>query len=287
MDLRLRGPKGQATLKGVPADRSLDAFLDEVATSSGVPKPYLQILAGFPPKPLELPADRSVPVSVLGLKSGEALTLREVEPSGATGVIVRRVVESDNSCLFNATGIVIKGCRGLGSGLRKVAADCIAADPERYSEAFLAKTNGEYCTWIQKADSWGGAIELSVFSEHFKCEIAGFDICTMRRDLYGEGMGYKSRCMLIYDGIHYDALVLAEKADAPESSDITLFDVGPAADVADMKAAAFVAEQHKSRKFTDTGNFTLRCLVCQQGLRGEEEATAHATATGHANFAEY
>ena len=41
------------------------------------------------------------------------------------------------------------------------------------------------------------------------------------------------------------------------------------------------------RKFTDTGNFTLRCLVCQRGLVGQEGAMAHAKETGHSNFCEY
>ncbi|CAK0879074.1 unnamed protein product [Prorocentrum cordatum] len=52
-------------------------------------------------------------------------------------------------------------------------------------------------------------------------------------------------------------------------------------------AAAYVAEQHKQRKFTDTGTFTLRCLVCQQGVVGESEALEHAKATGHQNFGQY
>ena len=40
----------------------------------------------------------------------------------------------------------------------------------------------------------------------------------------------------IYDGIHYDALALAADKEAPEAADITVFPVGPVADLADMKA---------------------------------------------------
>merc|ERR1712224_232801 len=100
-------------------------------------------------------------------------------------------------------------------------------------------------------------------------------------------MGYKQRCMLVYDGIHYDALSLANSKDSPESEDRSLFPVGDVVDLVHAKTAVFVAEEHKQRKFTDTANFTLRCLVCQQGLRGEDEATQHAKATGHTNFSEY
>ena len=89
--------------------------------------------------------------------------------------------------------------------------------------------------------------------------------------------------MLIYDGIHYDALALAAEKGSPEAADFTVFEVGPEADLADMKARSdvmqeesglssrvparqarsFVAEQNKQRQFTDTGNFTLRSMAGQ------------------------
>ena len=46
-------------------------------------------------------------------------------------------------------------------------------------------------------------------------------------------------------------------------------------------------EAQAVRQFTDTGSFTLRCLVCQAGLVGQEDAVKHATETGHQNFSEY
>jgi ubiquitin thioesterase OTU1 len=33
--------------------------------------------------------------------------------------------------------------------------------------------------------------------------------------------------------------------------------------------------------------FTLRCIVCRQGVKGQAEAAAHAKETGHASFGEY
>lgn len=47
------------------------------------------------------------------------------------------------------------------------------------------------------------------------------------------------------------------------------------------------AQFHEARQFTDTANFTLRCLVCQLGVKGEKEAMEHAKATGHQSFGEY
>ena len=52
-------------------------------------------------------------------------------------------------------------------------------------------------------------------------------------------------------------------------------------------AAQLVARAHQARQFTDTASFTLRCGVCQIGLKGEKEAVEHAKSTGHTNFAEY
>lgn len=38
----------------------------------------------------------------------------------------------------------------------KVIAATVASDPEKYSEAFLGKTNEEYCAWILNPEKWGG-----------------------------------------------------------------------------------------------------------------------------------
>lgn len=44
---------------------------------------------------------------------------------------------------------------------------------------------------------------------HYAREIAAFDIQTQRVDVYGQGEGYTERAMLLYDGLHYDALAQA------------------------------------------------------------------------------
>jgi ubiquitin thioesterase OTU1 len=52
-------------------------------------------------------------------------------------------------------------------------------------------------------------------------------------------------------------------------------------------AVALAREAQAARQFTDTSQFALRCLVCQKGLVGQEDAVKHATETGHQNFSEY
>lgn len=38
----------------------------------------------------------------------------------------------------------------------KVIAATVASDPEKYSDAFLGKSNKEYCDWILNPEKWGG-----------------------------------------------------------------------------------------------------------------------------------
>ncbi|KAJ4798649.1 Ubiquitin thioesterase OTU1 [Rhynchospora pubera] len=205
------------------------------------------------------------------------------------GVVVRRVIPSDNSCLFNAVGYVMEHNKHKAPELRQVIAAAVASDPTKYNEAFLGKGNEEYCSWIMDPEKWGGAIELSILSEYYGREIATYDIQTTRCDLYGQEKKYNERVMLIYDGLHYDALAMTPVESAPEEFDQTIFPVdykrsiGPAEEL----ALNMAKDAHRKRSYTDTSNFTLRCGVCQIGVIGQKEAVEHAQATGHVNFQEY
>ena len=53
------------------------------------------------------------------------------------------------------------------------------------------------------------------------------------------------------------------------------------------QALELATEANRSKQYTDLSGFTLRCLVCNDGLRGQRQAQQHAMATGHTNFAEY
>ncbi|PNX54947.1 ubiquitin thioesterase OTU1-like protein, partial [Trifolium pratense] len=86
---------------------------------------------------------------------------------------------------------------------------------EKYSEAFLGKPNPEYCNWILDPEKWGGAIEHSILADYYGREIAAYDIQTTRCNLYGQEGNYSERVMLIYDGLHYDALAMSPVEVAP------------------------------------------------------------------------
>ncbi|KAL5715408.1 OTU protein [Ranunculus cassubicifolius] len=191
-------------------------------------------------------------------------------------IVVRRVIPSDNSCLFNAVGYVMEHDKHKATELRQVIAATVASDPVKYSEAFLGKTNEDYCAWILDSDKWGGAIELSILAEYYGREIAAYDIQTCRCDLYGQEKKYPERVMLIYDGLHYDALAMCPSEGAPEEFDQTIFIVYTDRTIGQVEGHALnlVKDAH-------------RCGVCQIGVIGQKEAVEHAQATGHVNFQEY
>jgi ubiquitin thioesterase OTU1 len=359
---------------------TLEALQAMLAESTGVAPAAQELLAGFPPRPLALPADRSAAtVASLGLAPGDALVVRRAAgaspaappatapssrgaspapaaaaaapahapagmsedeqlvraiaaslgedlppaappppvaappaaapsaaapparpgtsaPAGSASaepmpdgrVVLRRAVADDNSCLFSAVGYVARGSRAAAPALRALVAEAVLANPEEWSEAVLGRPPAEYARWIVDARRWGGAIELAILAARLGLELAAHDIQTGRCDVYGQGAGFPTRALLIYNGLHYDALAVAERRGAREADDARALPAGGAAAAAAGAAAARLATRLRAgRQFTDTATFSLRCGVCGQGLRGEKEALAHAEATGHTAFAEF
>lgn len=199
--------------------------------------------------------------------------------------LARRAVPADNSCLFTSVFYVVEGGvydPACAPEMRGLIAQIVSSDPTAYSEAVLGKTNEEYCDWIRRGDTWGGAIELSILSKFYQCEICVVDTQTVRVDRFGEDAGYQKRVLLIYDGIHYDPLQ-KEMGDS-EAPPHTIFSTSD--DVILAQALELADDARRKRQFTDVNRFALRCMVCQTGLVGQKEAREHARVTGHTNFGE-
>lgn len=128
----------------------------------------------------------------------------------------------------------------------------------------------------------GGAIEISILSKFYQCEICVVDTQTVRIDRFGEDAGYSKRVLLIYDGIHYDPL--QRNFPDPDTPPLTIFSCND--DIVLVQALELADEARRKRQFTDVNRFTLRCMVCQKGLTGQAEAREHAKETGHTNFGE-
>lgn len=135
-------------------------------------------------------------------------------PSGSSGdfngILLKKVVPADNSCLFTSIRFVLNGkVDNEGSEMmRHIIAQEVAADPQEYNDAVLGKSNSEYCAWIQRPESWGGAIEVSILSNYYGIEIDVVDIQNAIINRFGEDKNYGLRVFLLFDGIHYDPLYM-------------------------------------------------------------------------------
>lgn len=108
-----------------------------------------------------------------------------------------------------------------------VVAAAILASPDTYSAAILGSPPEKYTQTILNPMSWGGAIELGILAAHYETEIDSVDVETGRVDqfTYEGGGGGGMRCILLYSGIHYDAVTLAPMLDAPAEWHQTVFPI--------------------------------------------------------------
>ncbi|KAH8324022.1 hypothetical protein KR074_007410 [Drosophila pseudoananassae] len=208
----------------------------------------------------------------------------ESGPNGDfNGILLKKVVPADNSCLFTSIRFVLNGkVDNEGSEMmRHIIAQEVAADTQQYNDAVLGKSNAEYCSWIQKADSWGGAIEVSILSNYYGIEIDVVDIQNAIINRFGEDKNFGLRVFLLFDGIHYDPLYMET---AQSTAPATIF---PVEEMGVYHQAEQLANEAKSsRQFTNVDKFTLRCMQCDVMLVGQLQAKHHAEETGHDQFGE-
>lgn len=198
-------------------------------------------------------------------------------------VMIRRVIDSDNSCLFNSIGFLMYGLKTKAKFLRQVVHDEISSKPEEYQYHF-DKTIQEYLDWILLPTSWGGGTEIFILSKYFQVEICIINIETLNDVVYGENSGYTKRIYLLYSGIHYDAITRNLFDEMPEADDQRQFDID---DKYAYEGSLWVAsELRKAKQYTNLKECALICQVCFKGMASSKDALAHATATTHQNFLE-
>ncbi|CAO3597896.1 unnamed protein product [Absidia cylindrospora] len=288
MRLRVRHPQGVLTVEDLTPEQFVESLCKVVENLIGLSsEKWVQVSGGFPPKPI---TDRNISLQTAGIKNGDALNVTLVDPHHSIavreGFLVQRVMDDDNSCLFRSIGYVLeRDSSTMVHALRQVVAQAIQDDPETYLDVLLGQPRSKYIEWIKKDTSWGGAIELSIFSKHYSVEIVSVDVQTGRMDRFGEG-AFKERVFILYSGIHYDALALSPMENCSTEFDETRFPVSndDSLLVAAQELASVLRRDHK---YTDVANFSLKCENCQTGLVGEKDAQAHAMSTGHTNFVEY
>jgi hypothetical protein len=208
--------------------------------------------------------------------------------------IVRKVIDADNSCLFNAIGYLMLGDAAAFRAFdplsyRKFVADAVLRDPESYTAEMLEKPPAEYAQWILKPDKWGGEIELFILAKHLGVEIIAVDIRTGNCLTYGKSASATAtmpaaagtRIYVIYDGVHYDAVV-RERDYTPGAREVTKFDSKDEQTFAEVRELAKSLREQKQYVNLSTGS--LQCKICFKMLEGEAAAVEHAKSTGHQNF---
>ncbi|KAJ3116255.1 ubiquitin-specific protease otu1 [Phlyctochytrium bullatum] len=323
--LKCRGPQGMWAIgESLTPSSTVGELKREIEVKANIPynriKPHQKLVkAGYPPKVIGTNDDSSL--SECGVRDGEQLQVEEdatvvtpppappvtdstmdflsvaVADSDASntaeavkldeGFVVVRPMDDDNSCLFHAIGYIFERDANVSDKLRQVVAAAIMDDPFSYNEVVLGRSVLDYAAWIQSVDSWGGAIELAIFSDHFDAEICSIDVGTLRVDRFGEGKGKERVAIVLYSGIHYDAIAMAPLADAPPEFDVTLFESGVQAETVVEAALKLAKIWKEKKKYTDVANFTIKCDICERGLKGQKEAHQHAAQTGHMSFSEY
>ncbi|KAM8756227.1 ubiquitin thioesterase OTU1 isoform 1-T2 [Acanthopagrus schlegelii] len=297
--LRCKTKNGSHIMQGLTHQSCVQELKTKVEELTGIPCDVQKIMVGYPPSSLDL-RNGDAHLKDYPIKSGDTLiveeeknkpktqahpTVTKVPRLEASPMLARRVVPADNSCLFTSVYYVVEGGvydPACAPEMRGLIAQIVSSDPTAYSEAVLGKTNEEYCTWIRRDDTWGGAIEVSILSKFYQCEICVVDTQTVRVDRFGEDAGYHKRVLLIYDGIHYDPL--QKETPGSDTPPQTIFSTTD--DVILAQALELADEARRKRQFTDVNRFALRCMVCQTGLVGQKEAREHAKETGHTNFGE-
>lgn len=127
--LKAKTKSGQKIITGLNPENQISELKSKLSELTGISVEALQVLAGFPPKVIDLDHDQ-ITIQKTGIVSGDTLIVeeksivcngtKELEDVGRShiidrdlpnpeGVLIRKVVPSDNSCLFTSIGYVLNG----------------------------------------------------------------------------------------------------------------------------------------------------------------------------------
>lgn len=134
--LKVKTKQGQHVVSNLSADETIGNLKSKIAELTRIPADGLNVLIGFPPKPLDLSANEIL-ISATGIINGDTLIVEEksipdVVPQQhrnnlqleedillaqrlasqeenascleSQGILLKQVVPSDNSCLFTSIG---------------------------------------------------------------------------------------------------------------------------------------------------------------------------------------
>lgn len=299
--MRLKVKRGTQTKVLSIDDSASVADLAQQIISLNLTPNISRLSFGFPPKFIELSSSQSLRDA--GIQSLEQITVEESTASeNKTGEVVSgeiaavhlrseylllRNVPDDNSCLFNAISYAVNGTfKWPEMNLRGIVAETIRSDPVVWNEAILGQTPEKYCAWINKKDSWGGAIELGILATTLGIQIICYDVETANKMVFQDESALPSTfIVLVYSGIHYDCFVSNLQLTKGPAGDNGKWAVAEQDDILTTSYALVKCLQSKNYT-TNTTTFRVRCLECYEILVGETGAQRHANEKNHFRFGE-
>ena len=310
MRLKIKTAAGSGVISAEDSwtlSRLIECISADVPALKG--KRITSLKCGFPPKALE--CDPQTLLAEAGIHANDQILVETQETSPVTAsqapakvtpstndkianvyiealnsYLILRNVPDDNACLFNAITYTLQGTfKWHDLDLREIVASTIEANPDTYNELVLGRPRDEYCEWIRKSESWGGAIELGILSEFLGVRINCFDVELGRKMVFQDEQNKPTKFIcLVYSGIHYDCFVTNPVLTENKSGDSGNWTDHE--DIVIQASSQLVALLQKRNYTTNTTTFRVRCLDCYEILLGEMGASKHANSTGHFRFGE-
>ena len=269
------------------AETTVENLMNEIKLLTGVFPSRQVITYGFPTK--TIPTDAGslyLTMEELGIKKREMFTLT-VKQDGDDGFdhptstilsCEKHEIASDNSCLFAAISFLCTGSINQAYALRQYCIKVIRENPQKYDDATLGTSNSEYCAWLSDMKHWGGYIEMGILSEYFNVEICVLHI-EQGNIVPINPSNSNRRIFILYDNIHYDAVIFKVFGDPPERHIVSCDD-----EKAMQLAKEMMNIIRTAGGFTNVKKDSLQCETCGKVCHGSLEADKHARATGHYNF---
>ena len=177
---------------------------------------------------------------------------------------VVREIDSDNSCLFNSIGYLQDKSsfnENTAQNLRNMISNHIKNNIEKYNSSYLNMSNEEYQNFIINKNNWGGAIEIQILSDILQIEICTFDIENMQTLFFGENNNYNQIIFIMYNGIHYNSLVLLPEGCSDFDFDLTKFPNYMKTTLTN-KFFEIIKKMNSENQFVNLNNMAIICDDC-------------------------
>lgn len=277
---------------------TVEEFMAEIRDQTQVMPSRQKIMYGYPQKVIPTDAQSlSLPLSSLGVAKRELFTLfkqdhasnpsqGQEQPAGPRGrksrlaEAIKVPIPSDNSCLFNSIAYLCTGSSNRGIELRNHCIQQIKQNPSVYTSAMLGCEPAEYCRWISQPDHWGGYIEMNILSKFYNVEICVIYIeeCKI---VPVNSCNAKKRIYILYDNIHYDAVVFKGFG---YQDDVKIVDSSD--DYSEQLVLQMAQTIKAAGGYTNTKTAMLKCDTCGKIFKGQKEAESHGKATNHYSFSQ-